>query len=116
MSASLDRIYAQVPEAGCRGLCVGACGVVVPIEGAEARRVRAAQARAGVAAGWDEETLTCNALTPDGRCAIYDDRPLVCRVYGVVEGMLCEHGCQEVPLLSRRRAHQLYAAAARAPR
>ncbi len=38
--------------------------------------------------------LTCTHLTNEGRCAIYEHRPLVCRLYGAVKRMKCPHGCK----------------------
>jgi hypothetical protein len=38
-------------------------------------------------------TLTCNQLV-EGRCAIYDDRPLVCRLWGAIPTMRCPFGCE----------------------
>jgi hypothetical protein len=35
----------------------------------------------------------CPALTAVGRCRIYSDRPMVCRLWGVVESMPCPYGC-----------------------
>lgn len=36
----------------------------------------------------------------DGRCSIYDDRPLVCRAFGVTEGLLCPHDCHPDRIIS----------------
>jgi Fe-S-cluster containining protein len=33
-------------------------------------------------------------LTAVGRCAVYGIRPMVCRLWGLVEGMPCPHGCR----------------------
>jgi Fe-S-cluster containining protein len=34
-----------------------------------------------------------------GRCTAYEHRPLICRTFGSVEGMRCEHGCRPDKLL-----------------
>lgn len=31
--------------------------------------------------GWFEFERACTKLTPEGRCSIYEDRPLVCRLF-----------------------------------
>lgn len=36
---------------------------------------------------------TCPYLT-DGRCSIYDARPMICRMWGVARTMPCPHGCE----------------------
>ena len=82
-------LWAQVPPVACRGLCgQTACTNVVP-KPAE----RAEHARVGVSVSFDESTGNCANLA-DGRCTIYEDRPLVCRLWGAVPEMPCPHGCQ----------------------
>lgn len=39
------------------------------------------------------EDYTCPALV-DGQCSVYDDRPLICRLWGVTEGLPCPYGCE----------------------
>ena|SRR3990167_2913321 len=84
----LDRAYALVPEIQCRGLCQAYCGPV-PVSTAEASRIKA---RHGMEVDFDPATLTCTLLR-DGKCSIYHDRPLICRLWGNVEKMQCPHGC-----------------------
>jgi Fe-S-cluster containining protein len=43
-----------------------------------------------------ERTQDCPALV-DGRCSVYEDRPLICRLWGAVESMPCVHGCEATP-------------------
>lgn len=51
--------------------------------------------------------LTCNHLSDDKRCEIYEDRPMICRVYGMTRALPCPFGCEpdewmpdeEIPLL-----------------
>jgi hypothetical protein len=95
---ALAGLYAQIPDAGCKGLCADACG---PIGMSEHERRRLG------AAGYDipairshqdavravRELPTCPALT-DGRCGAYEARPALCRLYGAAEGMRCPHGCE----------------------
>lgn len=87
----LRRVYAQVPRIACKGLCHDACGPIgmTPIE----------KYLLDKAAGHEVHTagltgLTCSALGPDKRCTAYEDRPLICRLWGVTDGMACEHGCE----------------------
>lgn len=35
--------------------------------------------------------FTCTALQPNGRCGIYDERPMVCRLYEPGTDRLCVH-------------------------
>ncbi len=84
----LDRAYAMVPDVQCKGLCQECCGPVVA-SFAEEDRLRD---RHGATIDFDKTTLTCTLLV-QGRCSVYADRPLLCRVWGSVEKMQCPHGC-----------------------
>lgn len=39
----------------------------------------------------------CPALDDRKRCSAYDKRPMICRLWGVVETMKCPHGCRPSP-------------------
>ena len=97
---SLERIYRAVPQVACKGLCSEACG---PIDMSDAERRRLAER--GVVIPPVGEVLekiisgrppVCPALV-DNRCSVYEDRPLICRLWGAVESMPCEHGCTVTP-------------------
>lgn len=40
--------------------------------------------------------FTCPVLS-DGLCSAHPARPMLCRLWGVVEGMECPHGCLPRP-------------------
>ncbi len=101
MSRTRQQIYADVPEVNCRGLCSLACGPIAYSEGE-----RAAIVAAHGSAPEHLPNLRCDKLIA-GRCAIYADRPLLCRLFAAVKGMRCPHGCTPKRLLSDREAHRL---------
>ena len=73
-------------------------GVIIP---------PAIEALQAVIAG--ERTIDCPALV-DGRCSVYEHRPLICRLWGAVESLPCPHGCEVTPgLLMDTGAHMLIA-------
>ena len=37
--------------------------------------------------------LTCPYVSESG-CAIYAQRPIICRIFGTVPGLPCPHGCK----------------------
>lgn len=88
--AALHEIYEQIPKIECKGLCTNECTNIgffkpefehlVQITGREPKL--------------DVMTERCNYLTQEGRCGVYDDRPWVCRAYGVDTRMPCPHGCK----------------------
>ena len=93
--AELAALYARVPAMkDCRGLCWVSCGPA-DMSDRERQRIRGRGIRitpSDVARG--EEGFFCEALTREGRCAVYDIRPMACRLWGVTEDMPCPYGCQ----------------------
>lgn len=97
MDVELDALYAAVPAMQCKGLCHHSCSSVMMTE-VERERIAA---RHGVTIPDGAFELgkpggRCPALNIFGRCAVYGDRPLVCRLWGAVPGMECPHGCEPV--------------------
>jgi Fe-S-cluster containining protein len=84
---------ARTPEAfTCREGCAQCCGVRFGVFTVEADRVAASlarlaqddpQLRARVRAQADDPDHPACALLVDGRCSVYDERPLICRSHGV---------------------------------
>ena len=82
----LRALYAELPTIACRGLCHGACGPIM------ASRLEVDQL--GAPLTFHPHTLDCVFLNViDRRCLAYDQRPMICRVYGVSRGLPCAHGC-----------------------
>ena len=101
--ARVDAFFRRVEarhggEMQCRAGCTGCCRAGLTVTGVEAAAVRAAlaalqpaarerlRARAAAAqagAPGEARPAGCVALEPDGRCAIYPARPLVCRSHGL---------------------------------
>lgn len=118
IEARLRELYAQVPDVPCTGACHGACCFVDAsdherrrierVSGRELRTVDAfkeadspamigaAGALGDTRTGQDGTLLAryrCSMLTADGRCSIYDDRPMICRLFGAAVGIECHKGC-----------------------
>lgn len=52
------------------------------------------------------EDYYCPALV-DGACAVYEDRPTICRLWGATQSMPCPHGCTPEGALTREESHEL---------
>lgn len=115
VDADLDAVYARIPDAGCKGLCVDACGPIM-MTGRERTRI----AERGVEVPDGDEGLRrlqetggsyrCPALDAIGHCTVYDVRPLVCRLYASVPEvsvLSCEHGCRPAVPLTQVQAREL---------
>lgn len=100
--AALDALYADLPTIACKGECHTTCGPI-PLTQGEEMRLRS------VPRTTHEDTLLCPVLSKDNRCKGYEKRPLVCRLFGVVddEKMRCPYGCVPERLLSDREARSL---------
>jgi hypothetical protein len=85
---AVEKIYARLPALKCKGLCSECCGPIM-FSAKEADRM----ARKGVQAPGFDEAMTCTALRGT-RCAIYANRPYICRLWGAIKSMACPHGCQ----------------------
>lgn len=88
-----DAAVHRTPAAfACRVGCSSCCHVQIGVTGIEADRVRAALVALGHAdpalrdrvraQGRDPRRSSC-ALLVDDRCAVYDERPLICRSHGL---------------------------------
>lgn len=111
--SAVRELYANLPTTDCKGLCWNSCG---PIDMSQAERSRLADLGVDIpvfthesAERWaNGEPLHCPALNSFGRCDVYDDRPLICRMWGVTESMPCTYGCAATPgLLPDLEAMQL---------
>lgn len=95
MDEELQKLYDRIPRIpDCDGRCWTSCG---PIDMSDRERQRIRQAGYKLTpfheARKSLETFYCEALTADKRCAVYEMRPLICRLWGAVESMPCVYGC-----------------------
>ena len=95
MDAELQKLYDRIPAIpDCDRRCWTSCG---PINMADRERQKIRQAGYRITpyrqAMAEADTYYCEALAGDKRCAVYDLRPMVCRLWGAVESLPCVHGC-----------------------
>lgn len=104
----LREIYASIPSAECKGLCVDEC-TTVPVFPFELEQLEAVTGRklSTIPAGTDIGGLLLGSeigkpcpLLVLGRCSAYEHRPLICRAFGSVEGLRCPHGCRPAELVT----------------
>ena len=102
----LEALYASLPSIDCQMLCHSACGPIVMSGREHERLVREHGAREV------EADLVCPYLEREsGLCGAYEVRPLICRLWGVVETMRCEWGCVPERYLTQAEADALLAQA-----
>lgn len=88
-AAALEALYAELPTIDCKGACWTSCGPI-RMTGLEHRRVE--EAGVAIPEGTAASGL-CPALTMLRRCAVYDSRPTICRLFGLTRNLRCSHGC-----------------------
>jgi Fe-S-cluster containining protein len=96
MDAALQELYDRIPAIpDCTGRCWTSCGPI-DMSGRERQRIRQAGYRITPAdeARTRADTYWCEALTTGKRCAVYEMRPLICRLWGVMESLPCPYGCR----------------------
>jgi hypothetical protein len=79
-----EALYARIPSFECRKGCTDCCGPV-PFSRWEAERIQDRRVAT---------SITC-PYAVGGRCEIYEERPLLCRLFGAVDDvrLKCPHGC-----------------------
>jgi uncharacterized protein len=121
----LKRLYSKIPTFKCVEGCSDCCGPV-PASRQERKKapalmqpVTALEIIDVLAAGgatqeelaiapelrqWAEQGALCircpYVLEHGGGCAIYDDRPFLCRLFGTIPSMPCPHGAGPEKMLS----------------
>jgi len=88
----LKKIYNKIPRIECKGLCETSCAFI-PMSDFEKKLITEKY-------GNDNFMRNPCPKLHNGKCSIYEDRPLVCRLYGVVSGLPCVYGCEPKKMLS----------------
>lgn len=70
-------VTAMPADRPCKG-CGNCCGEVIPVKAGELEALRAAAAEKKIKRRRDR---MCPFLTKHGECAVYDERPMICRLY-----------------------------------
>lgn len=97
---ALNDLYAELPALKCKQLCAESCGPIVMTR-VEWQRVCKTLSEERKAIG----SLTCPILE-NGLCAAYDVRPMLCRLWGLVETMKCPWGCVPERYLTEEEGYE----------
>lgn len=95
--SKLYRIYDKIPKVRCKGLCTVTCGELGLSKGEYDELTKITGRKPKIIGD------RCNYLDGD-RCSVYEDRPSVCRLFGVVDVMKCPHGCEAEKMLTEAEA------------
>ena len=94
----LNEIYKQIPKFECIEGCHDCCGPTIfsktEWDAIEDKRMAT--------------DITCPYASDKG-CDIYNQRPLICRMFGAVDDprLKCPHGCRPKKLMKKKKAHEI---------
>lgn len=114
--AKIDALLSGLPTFKCKEGCFDCCG---PVELSRLEYMRCIQASGRTAEDVRQQmqnnikqgNYLCPLLdTKTGRCTVYEVRPAICRLFGVVKNqLLCPHGYapESSTLLDDRQAREI---------
>ena len=117
--ATIKRLRKQIPTFECIEGCTDCCGPVhaAPWEESQIEKHTGKEAKFHLLL--TEIAASKSILGPDiclrcpyslnGNCEIYDDRPIICRLFGTVDepSMLCPHGRRPKVLLTKKQGDKI---------
>lgn len=92
----IKKLRKKIPEFECKKGCSDCCGVIFFTRW-EWDQVK------------DKRNASCFSCPYVGEagCDIYADRPIICRLFGVVPGMKCPYGCGPEKMLSEEEGREI---------
>lgn len=96
IAKTIKYLRKQIPSFQCKEGCSDCCGPV-PFSNWEWEQVKDQKLTT---------SLTCPYATKNG-CEIYEQRPILCRLFGVVEKMKCPYGCGPIKLLTKKKEGEI---------
>lgn len=97
----IREIYKEIPTLDCKGLCHEYCGIL-----AMTLPEYEVLSRHGQHGAYNH-TMLCPKLQLNNMCSAYEYRPLICRLWGVVEDLKCPHGCQPERYLTKQEQREI---------
>ena len=92
----IKSIRKKIPTFKCIEGCTDCCGPVVFTKWEWSRIKDKRKAT----------SIHCPYIGENG-CDIYEDRPILCRLYGTVQGMECPKGCRPTKMLSDKKGKEI---------
>ena len=90
----MQALYAELPHVECKRLCRQCCGPVVQ-SGSLTRLEFERIADYKPSPPDPQDFMACSMLDGEhGTCRVYELRPMICRLWGVVPSMRCPYGCE----------------------
>lgn len=93
--AQLDALYRELPTIACQRQCQDACGPIFMSRVEWQRIIKKL--------GYEPRGCTSDLVCPmlqQGLCSVYHVRPMICRLWGLVETLRCPWGCEPSRVLT----------------
>ena len=110
----LKKLYAKIPTFKCEQGCTACCGVVpwslVEFEKVKIREEIARKMQAQPCTITPMRTPNCSDCPfyiENKGCSAYEERPLMCRLYGTTESLECPKGHRPSKMLSKEQANKI---------
>lgn len=84
----IEVLYLKLPKINCKKLCINSCGPI-GMSQLEYENLKMTSHKPEISCNQD---MTCGVLK-NGLCGAYEARPMICRLFGLVETMKCPFGC-----------------------
>jgi len=93
------KLRTEIPTFKCKDGCTDCCGIIF-FSDWERKQIKDKR---------KDTSLTCPYVNSENRCDIYNDRPIVCRIFGTTEsgGLKCFHGCKPDQPLTEEQAKRI---------
>lgn len=97
---ALDELYRSLPRVRCLGECWSSCSGDIQMSPLERDRIQQRGVRmvpGGLVPiqGGKMAATACSALDQTKLvCRVYEDRPMICRLWGIFESLACPWGCK----------------------
>lgn len=120
--ATLKTILDRIPNANCKGLCQKSCGPLI-VSRVENRYIREYCKEHNIKykdfptkvnlrkiihhIKNPDSCRSCHYLTDDGRCSIYEVRPVICRMWGVTKTMPCPFECEPDRIMTTTEENEI---------
>ena len=99
----VDLLRARIPSFNCKPGCHDCCGPITASSAEMARLpVKTAAQHEAALKHWN-----CVYLGPNG-CEVYEERPLICRLFGATPRMPCPEKCRPEQMIDHKTEAQIH--------
>jgi hypothetical protein len=99
----IAQLRESIPSFQCTPGCHDCCGPVTT----SSEEISRLPVKSDVEHDKALKEFNCVHLGPNG-CTVYDERPLICRLFGTTPNMACPNGCRPRHMVEPEIEHQVH--------